>query len=73
VFRISRKTGYSSIIDCHSFPNRPLQIDSDQSPDRPDICIGAEKFHAPDCFIDTLRSNLESAGLSVAVTEQAGK
>ncbi len=35
------------VVDCHSFPAVPLPCHSDQSPDRPDICIGTDPYHTP--------------------------
>jgi N-formylglutamate deformylase len=35
------------ILDCHSFPARPLPYERDQNPDRPDICIGTDAYHTP--------------------------
>lgn len=40
--------GRCLIIDAHSFPSSPLPCDLDQSPDRPDICIGTDTFYTPD-------------------------
>lgn len=41
------KYGQCLIIDCHSFPATPLPCDLDQSPQRPDFCIGTDEFHTP--------------------------
>ena len=35
------------VVDCHSFPALPQPCGLDQSPDRPDICIGTDPFHTP--------------------------
>ena len=43
-----RETGQALIIDGHSFPSSPLPCDLDQSPVRPDICIGTDAFHTPE-------------------------
>ena len=40
-----KKYGKSFIVDCHSFPSVPLPYESNQSKDRPDICIGTDNFH----------------------------
>ena len=42
------RSGKCLIIDGHSFPSVPLPYELDQSPDRPDICIGTDQFHTPD-------------------------
>jgi N-formylglutamate amidohydrolase len=39
-------TGRAFIVDCHSFPSRPLPYEKDQDPHRPDICVGVEEFHS---------------------------
>ncbi len=40
------------IIDCHSFPSARLPSDLDQSPRRPDICLGTDEFHTPTWLSD---------------------
>ncbi|MFC2006816.1 N-formylglutamate amidohydrolase [Chloroflexota bacterium] len=45
------------IIDCHSFPSTLLPSESDQSPNRPDICIGTDEFHTP-AWIEEMTVNL---------------
>jgi N-formylglutamate deformylase len=39
------EAGACLIIDVHSFPSKPLPYEPDQSPDRPEICIGFDDFH----------------------------
>ena len=45
--------GACTILDCHSFATNPLPSEPDQTPHRPDICIGTEGPHLrldlPDC------------------------
>lgn len=43
------------IIDCHSFPSRPLPYELDQDSDRPEICLGTCDFHTPDWLRDFVR------------------
>jgi N-formylglutamate amidohydrolase len=39
--------GHCLLIDCHSFPSRPLRCERDQNSDRPQICLGTDSFHTP--------------------------
>jgi len=39
--------GRALILDCHSFPSKPLPYEFDKKSDRPDICIGTDEFHTP--------------------------
>ncbi len=48
--------GRALIVDCHSFPDHPLPVDMDQSPDRPDICMGTDAFHSPPTLIERLEA-----------------
>jgi N-formylglutamate amidohydrolase len=43
-----RTGGHCLVIDAHSFPSLSLPCDMDQSPDRPDICLGTDLFHTPE-------------------------
>lgn len=49
------REGRCLIIDCHSFPSRPLPYEMDQDPDRPEICLGTCDFHTPDWLKDYAR------------------
>ncbi len=55
------------IIDCHSFPSEPLPCDLDQSPNRPDFCIGTTAFHTSEGLVNAIKSNLEMVGHSVSI------
>ena len=55
------------VVDCHSFPRSPLPYELDQSPTRPQICIGVDKFHTPDYLTDTLMTFFSKAGLTVGI------
>jgi N-formylglutamate deformylase len=61
------KNGRSLIVDCHSFPSKPLPYELDQSPNRPDICIGADSFHTPEWLIDSIRGEFEKFGYYTAI------
>ena len=61
-FQVSRRLeafGKCVIIDCHSFSSTPLPHEPDQTPDRPDICIGTDEFHTPE---DLSRTALKAIG-----------
>ena len=53
------------IIDCHSFPAKPLEYETD--PYRPDICIGTDTFHTRPELEASLLNSFEEYGYSVAV------
>jgi N-formylglutamate amidohydrolase len=55
VDRILEEQGVCLIVDGHSFTSKPLPFERDQSPDRPDICIGTDDFHTP----ETLTQRIE--------------
>ena len=59
--------GECLIVDGHSFWPDPLPYEPDQSPERPDICIGADRFHTPETLVDGLCSFWEENGFSTAV------
>jgi N-formylglutamate amidohydrolase len=50
------------VIDCHSFPGKPLPYENaDPFQERPDICIGSDQFHTPKelefAFVEAFSSN----------------
>ena len=53
------------IIDVHSFPSTPLPYEPEQSPDRPDICIGTDRFHTPPQLADAALGFFAARGWSV--------
>ncbi len=59
--------GRCLVIDCHSFPSCPLPYELDQSPDRPDICIGTDEFHTPKALGDAFISAFEDRGFRVGL------
>jgi N-formylglutamate deformylase len=61
------KNNYCLIMDCHSFPSVPLPFEPDQSPDRPEICIGADEFHTPEWLQKLLLTLFNSSGFTTAI------
>lgn len=55
------------IIDCHSYPNKPLNRDLDKNPNRPDFNIGTDPFHTPKELIDLSISFFKNAGFTLGV------
>lgn len=47
VDRAIAASGAALIIDCHSYPGKPLAVDLDQSVPRPDGCFGTSGPHTP--------------------------
>lgn len=61
--------GSALIVDCHSFPSAPLPYEYNQSPDRPDICIGTDSFHTPDVLDKKCIQVFQEKGYSVKLNE----
>lgn len=59
--------GRCLLLDCHSFPSKPLPCDLDKAPDRPDICLGTDPFHTPLDFLDVAIDAFKKIGWRVAV------
>ena len=55
------------IIDCHSYPGKPLKRDLDQTPDRPDFNIGTDSYHTPQLLIDISVDFFDKAGYSLGI------
>jgi N-formylglutamate amidohydrolase len=62
-----KRYGKALIIDCHSYPGKPLNRDLDQSPKRPDFNIGTDDFHTPKELIEISISFFEKAGYTLGV------
>jgi N-formylglutamate amidohydrolase len=62
-----KRDGRAVILDCHSFPSKPLPFELDQNPDRPDICIGADDYHTPREILNALEHHSRAEGFSFAV------
>jgi N-formylglutamate amidohydrolase len=59
--------GKVTIIDCHSYPSKPLKRDLDKNPKRPDFNIGTDAFHTPKELIDISVSFFENAGYTLGI------
>lgn len=55
------------IIDCHSFPEKPLPYELNQDPERAEICIGTDDFHTPQELTECFVSAFSDFGFSVSV------
>jgi N-formylglutamate deformylase len=59
--------GSCLIVDCHSYPSKPLIRDLDQTAVRPDFNIGTDKYHTPQKLIDASVVYFEQRGYSIGV------
>jgi N-formylglutamate amidohydrolase len=59
--------GVALVLDCHSFPSKPLQCDLDRNSGRPEVCIGTDAFHTPDWLREGLVAAFRNEGLSVVL------
>ncbi|NPV62146.1 MAG: N-formylglutamate amidohydrolase [Methanotrichaceae archaeon] len=67
VQKMLEQFGRCLIIDCHSFPSKPLPYELDQSANRPDICIGTDPVHTPTELISSTMHFCEANRISVAL------
>lgn len=59
--------GTCLLVDCHSFPSAPLPCDLDQTPSRPDICIGTDAFHTLPELRDAASAAFAELGYGVEI------
>ncbi|WP_292901822.1 N-formylglutamate amidohydrolase [Nonlabens sp.] len=59
--------GKVTIIDCHSYPSKPLKRDLDKNPNRPDFNIGTDSFHTTKELIDLSVSFFKKAGYTLGI------
>ncbi len=55
------------IVDCHSFPSTALPYELDQTPNRPDICIGTDRYHTPKIFEEVLYNAFSEMAYKVSI------
>jgi N-formylglutamate deformylase len=61
------QNGQAMIIDCHSFPDIPIEQSLDKRPDRPDFNIGTDAFHTPPRLTDLSEQFFRERGYSVGI------
>ncbi len=61
------ENGKATIVDCHSFPDKPFKRDLNQNQDRPDFNIGTDTFHTPKKLIKLSKNFFNEKGFSVGV------
>ncbi len=59
--------GKCLILDCHSFPSKPLPYEGNQGPKRPDICLGTHSFHTPKELVNLTESFFTEHNLTTAL------
>jgi N-formylglutamate deformylase len=57
--------GTCLVLDCHSFGSMPLPSEADQTPDRPEVCVGTDERHTPPELADALVGALQDQGFDV--------
>lgn len=62
-----KNDGSCLIVDCHSYPSKPLIRDLDQTDARPDFNIGTDNYHTPQNLIDASIAYFEQKGYSIGV------
>ncbi len=62
-----KKFGKCLIVDCHSFPDKPLPYESEQSAARPDFCLGTVNGHSSRHLVKTAINVIQGNGYSVAL------
>lgn len=67
VEELLKQFGRCLILDCHSFPSKPLPYEIDQNPLRPDICLGTEPYHTPEQLTNDIRNFMADRGFSTAI------
>ncbi|WP_319501936.1 N-formylglutamate amidohydrolase [uncultured Draconibacterium sp.] len=55
------------LIDCHSFPDTPLQRDIDQHPQRPGFNLGTDPYHTPPELTRRAQQFFTDRGFTVAI------
>lgn len=68
-----KENGRALIIDCHSYPDKPMKRDLIKNPTRPDYNIGTDKFHTSDDLKNKAKQFFDERKLSLGIdTPYAG-
>lgn len=59
--------GKALIIDCHSYPSKPLTRDLNQDSNRPDFNIGTDQYHTPQNLVDISVAFFHKKGYSLGI------
>ncbi len=59
--------GTALIVDCHSYPDEPLQRDLDRTPGRPAFSIGTDPLHTPPALIEASVAYFAAHGHTLAI------
>ena len=59
--------GKALIVDCHSFPSKPLIRDLNQEKNRPDFNLGTDAFHTPDYLIEISTEFFKNKGYTLGI------
>ena len=62
-----KKENECLIVDCHSFPNTPLNRTLNKRENRPDFNIGTDSFHTPPKLIVECEKYFENLGYSIGI------
>lgn len=62
-----QKHGHIAVIDCHSFPDIPLNRDLNQDMPRPDFCLGIDDYHTPENIYLPVQEFLTNLGYTVLI------
>ncbi|NPV63445.1 MAG: N-formylglutamate amidohydrolase [Methanotrichaceae archaeon] len=73
VHKMLERFGRCLIIDCHSFPSKPLPYELDQSTNLPHICIGTDPFHTPTELISSVMHFCEAIEYRLFSTNPSGE
>lgn len=69
VEEVLNKYGHCIIIDCHTFPSKPLPFELNQNPERPDICIGSDDCHTSKRLKNSFINAFKETGFKVFLNE----